>query len=441
MKWFPLGRIGLGVCLALACQTAAFGQIGSTLSGIGPINRSMGGAATAAPLDSLGAFQWNPATITALPNSSDFALEMLVPQAKLGSTVNAGALGPGTPATTLSGMTNSTTEVFPLPSFGVVYHPTDSPMTYGLGIISVGGFSANFPGSTTNPILMPNPPAGLGVGPLFSQYQLVQVVPTLAYQATEQISVSISPIIDMASLSADPGFFAPPNDANGNGVFTFPALTHGTFQWGAGVQVGVFYVTGANWQFGASFKSPQWFQSFQYNTQNEIGVPETVKIGLNAPMIASFGTAYTGFDRTLIAVDARYVGYRNTVGYSNVGFGANGAVQGIGWGDVFALSTGVQYLVTDALAVRVGYSFNTNPIPNDRTFYNILSPLVIQNGVSVGGSYNITASLKVSLAYSHFFENSISGPMISPVFGALPGTNVTAKASADAVTLGATFFY
>lgn len=97
--------------------------------------------------------------------------------------------------------------------------------------------------------------------------------------------------------------------------------------------------------------------------------------------------------------------------------------------------------MTDALAVRMGYSFNTNPIPSDRTFYNIMTPLVIQHGVSLGGTYNVTASLKVSLTYSHFFENSISGPMISPVFGALPGTSVTAKASADAVTLGATYLF
>lgn len=441
MKRVAVGRVAVGVWLALACQNAAFAQIGAMLSGVGPVNRSMAGAATAAPLDTLGAFAWNPATITALPTSADFGLELLVPQSKLASTVSAGALGPATPPVTLSDSNNSITNAFPLPNFGIVYQSDNSAVTYGLGVISVCGFSANYPGSLTNPLLMPPPPVGLGVGPIFSQYQVYQIVPTLAYQVTEQLSIGISPIVDLANASADPGFFAAPDDANGNGVSTFPPLTHGTFQWGAGVQVGVFYVTNANWQFGASFKSPQWFQSFSFNTHDEIGLPRTVKIGLDAPMIASVGTAYTGFARTLIAVDARYVGYRNTQGFSNFGFGPNGAVQGLGWGDVFALAAGSQYMVTDDLAVRFGYSFNTNPIPNDRTFYNIMSPLVIQHGVSLGGSYNVTASLKISLAYSHFFENSISGPIISPVFGALPGTNVTMKASADVVTLGASFLF
>ncbi|MBI3861107.1 MAG: hypothetical protein HY290_04345 [Planctomycetia bacterium] len=87
MTRISLTRAGLGLWFALFCHTTAFGQIGAILSGIGPVNRSMGGAATAAPLDTLGAFQWNPATITALPNSADFGLELLVPQSRLGSSV------------------------------------------------------------------------------------------------------------------------------------------------------------------------------------------------------------------------------------------------------------------------------------------------------------------------------------------------------------------
>ncbi|MBI3861108.1 MAG: outer membrane protein transport protein [Planctomycetia bacterium] len=295
----------------------------------------------------------------------------------------------------LSDSNNSVTNVFPLPFVGAVYRESDeSRVTYGLGLLTVGGFSVNFPGSLTNPILMPPPPAGLGVGPIYSQYQIVQFIPTIAWQVTDRLSVAFSPIADLATLSVDPGFLAAPDDANGNGVSTYPALTHGT-----------------------------------------------LKIGIDAPLIASVGAAYTGYARTLLAIDARYVGYRNTRGFLNFGFGPDGAVQGLGWSDIFALSTGAQYLVTDALAVRMGYSFNTNPIQNDRTFFNIMSPLVIQHGVSIGGSYSLTACLKLSLAYSHFFENTISGPMVSPIFGPLPGTSVTASAAADAVTLGATFLF
>jgi long-chain fatty acid transport protein len=268
----------------------------------------------------------------------------------------------------------------------------------------------------------------------------MQVVPTVAYQLTDKLSIGFSPIVDLASLSASPGFLAAP-DAAGGGAATYPAMTNGTFQWGAGFQFGAFYVTDRNWNFGASFKSTQWLQTFEYNSRDQVGAPRNVKVGIDAPMIVSVGTAYTGFARTLIAVDARYLDYSNTKGFSQTGFASTGAVNGLGWDSIFALSTGAQYMVSDALAVRAGYSYSTNPISNDKTFFNITCPLVIQHGVSAGASYNLTACLKLSLAYAHFFENSISGPMVSPVIGAIPGTNVTAKAAADTVSAGASFAY
>jgi len=436
-----LRRSVLCVFLAVVCQNTAFGQFGAQLSGIGPINRSMGGAATAAPLDTLGAFQWNPATITALPSSADLALELLVPQARLSSTVNAGALGPGFPPATLSGSNTSNSGVFPLPAFGFVYQPEESPLTFGLGVMAVSGFSVNFPGSTTNPILTAPPPAGLGAGPIYTQYEVMQVIPTIAYQLTEKLSLGFSPMIDLAALSANPGFLATPDAAGGSGFATYPPLTNGPLQWGGGFQFGAYYVTERNWNFGASFKSTQWFQSFDYNSRDQTGAPRNVKIGVDAPMIASIGTAYTGLARTLIAVDARYLDYANTKPFAKSGFTSQGAVAGLGWDSIFALSAGAQYQVTDPLSVRMGYSYSTNPIGNDKTFFNITSPLIIQHGLSAGASYNLTASLKLSLAYAHFFENSVSGPILNPAVGALPGTNVTAKAAADTVSAGASITY
>jgi len=435
-----LRRIAFGVLVVLTCHSSAFGQFGAMLTGVGPINKSMGGAATAAPMDTLGAFQWNPATISSLPNSTDFGLELLFPHSSLGSTVNAGALGPGVPPIRLSGNTQSSAGVFPLPEFGVVFRPADSQFTYGLGVLSVGGFSTNFPGSTTNPVLTPPPPNGLGLGPIYTQYQLMQVVPTVSMQVTERLSLGFSPIVDLASLSADPGVFAAPDNASGSGFATYPPLTHGSYQWGGGFQLGGFYVTERDWQFGASLKSPQWFQNLDFNSKNQIGAPQNVALNINAPMIASVGTAYTGIDRILIAVDARYLDYHNTKGFSQSGFGPTGAVNGLGWNNIFAVSAGTQYKMTDAASLRVGYSFSTNPIPGDNTFYNIASPLVIQQGAYFGGSYNVTQNFKLSLTYAHFFENSISGPIITPA-GAIPGTSVTSKASADSVTAGASFLF
>ena len=54
----------LNFCFLLV-STFAFSQAGHIMQGVGAVNMSMGGAATAQPLDISGALQWNPAAISA----------------------------------------------------------------------------------------------------------------------------------------------------------------------------------------------------------------------------------------------------------------------------------------------------------------------------------------------------------------------------------------
>ncbi len=117
-------------------------------------------------------------------------------------------------------------------------------------------------------------------------------------------------------------------------------MNHGQFQWGAGFQLGAFYVTDYCWQFGASVRSPQWFSDFEYNSQDQLGAPRTVDYGLDAPLTVALGTAYTGIDRTLFAIDAKFLNYSDTRGYDVTGFAGNGAIRGLGWDDVCCLHRG-----------------------------------------------------------------------------------------------------
>ena len=50
--------------LYLLFSISAMAQSGHIMQGVGSVNMSMGGAATAQPLDISGALQWNPATIS-----------------------------------------------------------------------------------------------------------------------------------------------------------------------------------------------------------------------------------------------------------------------------------------------------------------------------------------------------------------------------------------
>ena len=53
----------LKLCVLLF-SSAAIAQAGHVFQGVGAVNMSMGGAATAQPLDISGSLYWNPATIS-----------------------------------------------------------------------------------------------------------------------------------------------------------------------------------------------------------------------------------------------------------------------------------------------------------------------------------------------------------------------------------------
>src|SRR4051794_83109 len=143
-------RAGLGVlAFAVLLPGRASGQ-GIVLPGVGPINAGFGGAGTAAPLDATGALHWNPATITALKDRVDIGVELLSSRNTVSSRVAAGAFGLGVPSRALAGSTRNDSGMAPLPAIAAITRPDGSPFTYGLSLLTVGGFFVNFPGSTTN---------------------------------------------------------------------------------------------------------------------------------------------------------------------------------------------------------------------------------------------------------------------------------------------------
>jgi long-chain fatty acid transport protein len=426
----------LTVLTALASSAAARAQHGIVLSGAGPVNRGMGGAATA-PLDASGTLYWNPAAIRGLPGSEmDVGVELLYPQSRLASAVAPGALGPGVPPAALAGSDRSDSGVIPVPTLALVYRPEESSWSYGLGLFTAGGFSTNYPASLTNPLLTPQPPRGIGLGVVGAELQVLQLMPTAAYQLTDRLAVGFAPTVDLAHLTAKPALLVPPDDANGDGFPTYPDATQTRYHWGLGFQAGLYYATEGGWHFGASLKSPQWFETFRYQAVDELGRPRAVKVRFDYPLVASVGAAYTGLQDWTFAVDLRYVDYRNTKGFSQTGFDTTGAVRGLGWDSVFVVAAGAQYQLTEALALRLGYSFNNNPIDDALTSFNVASPVILEHTLYAGASYAVTKALVVSVAYAHAFQNAVRGPIVGPL-GPIPGTSVQSTVSADTLIAGA----
>src|SRR5437870_13691894 len=113
-------RVAVGLVALAIHALPAHAQIGPLLTGEGAVNRSMGGASVAAPLDTLGATFWNPATTSSLPNSVDLGVELSYVQTRLFSSLPASALGPGIPPLAVAGEQRGDNGIAPLPTMGLV---------------------------------------------------------------------------------------------------------------------------------------------------------------------------------------------------------------------------------------------------------------------------------------------------------------------------------
>jgi len=421
------------ICLILSLPSALRSQ-GIYLTGVGPVNQSMAGAAVAAPLDSAGALAWNPATMSGLQQSEmEIGLGFVLPTTELSSQ----AFG-------LAGSTVGEPGVMPIPTMSFVLKDDCSPWAIGFGVFGIGGFGTNYPASslanpaTANPILTPQPPNGAGVGRVFSKAEIYQVVPAVSYAFSDKLSVGFAPTINLAAVQADPFLFAPPNFV-GN-VPTYGPGSGTRFAWGGGFEAGVYYLTDYCWRFGASYKSTQWFEPLRFNSNDQLGNPVFNETQLNLPSITSVGASYTGFERLLYAVDIRWHDYDNAAGFNGSGYNPDGSVAGLGWNSVINVSNGLQYQWNDCLSLRCGYMYIDNPIPASQTQFNLGTPLIMKHFGSVGASYLLRENVSANISYTHGFEESLTGPYVVPA-GPVPGTSITSTTSADQLILGLTVLF
>ncbi|MCA9081226.1 MAG: outer membrane protein transport protein [Planctomycetaceae bacterium] len=415
-------RLGLLLAICLFVAAPLHAQVGHILDAVGAVNQSMGGAGTGLPLDSIGALHWNPASIGALPQSEvAFSFMGFSPTSRLSSTVQADAFGLGTPPSTLQGSTDSDVDVSPIPSLGLVFRDTGSPWTFGLGGFGIGGFGVDYPGGPNNPIVSPQPAdGGMGFGAVYSNFQLMQFCPTVAYTFPSGLSIGVAPTFNWSSLAIDPFSAASPNPDG-----SYSGASHADAAWGLGFQAGLFYQPlGRPWSIGASYKSTQWFETYEMNGVDHVGAPRVLTMDMDYPSIISLGFGYVGLPRMAIACDVRYIDYANTQGFKTSGFDSTGAVTGFGWDSIWVFSNGIQFDLHPRCKWRVGYTYNTSPIDSSTIFYNTPAPAIVQHHLSTGFTFDLGQGWNCTLSYHHGFKNTVSGPWQHPLAGSMAGTEV-----------------
>jgi long-chain fatty acid transport protein len=95
------------------------------------------------------------------------------------------------------------------------------------------------------------------------------------------------------------------------------------------------------------------------------------------------------------------------------------------------VAVGGQYRLSEKLTLRGGYLYNTNPIPDPVTLFNVQLPAIITNTLSLGASYALTEDITFSTAWVHGFRNQIEGGVAE-----LPGASTKIDSQTDSIIAG-----
>jgi long-chain fatty acid transport protein len=267
----------------------------------------------------------------------------------------------------------------------------------------------------------------------------MQVGFTYAYKITEQFSVGLAPTFDYSTLKLSPNPLASPDQNKG-----YPVSDKATAV-GFGGQFGLFYNSGYGIKFGASYKTQQHFNEFNFSNSYLDGSSATeVKFRMNFPAILSAGIGYSKKDFDL-AVDYRFVNYENTEGFEAKGWTNTASVAGFGWKSISIVSAGVQYKGLKKVPLRFGYTYSSNPIDPELAMFSAPATAIIKNAFQFGCGYEFNKKCTLNIVYHHGSSgSSTSGPMLSPMlidphsnpYGAIPNSNVSYKMTTDMVMFG-----
>lgn len=410
---------------------------GHFLHGVGPVNEAMGGADTGLCLDSTGSIAWNPAcTSRFLGKHFEFHAAYFIPARTISSTVTAGAFGNGMPQVTLSGSTDSHTGAALMPGMTFIYHPEQSRNAYHVGLLGVSGFGVDYDASTnfSNPILSPQPPNGFGFGKINSYYSLLDVPIGMSRLVTDKLSIGFSAVPALSMLKVIPAPFAAPVTAGSTSAYYLSANKKSS-AWGIGGEAGVQYKASETVSLGAAYHTPIWFESFSWNSQDLAGASHKLRFRLNLPQYVTFGVGLTPEKRTKIGIDARWFNYESAEGFEDSDFNPDGSIAGFGWKNIWTVGGGIEQQIAAQTKVRAGYNFSQNPIRSSLAFINTPAPAIVQHHLSFGLAQTILKSWEGNITYYHAFQNSQTGPWLSPR-GTIPGTSVTSKLSEDSISIG-----
>lgn len=403
--------------------------------GYGAKNEAMGGASIALPLDAIAAAN-NPAGMVIVGDHTDFGLILFKPNRTAqiaGNVCGAGCSLDGT----YDGNGKSN---FFIPSFGY-NRMIDANTSLGVSVFGNGGMNTQY---NTNPL-----GAFGATGPMGINLEQLFIAPTWAmkYNDTDAVGVALNlayqrfsatglqPFDCLAYFGACP---------NGVGGFTTnpaasPTASPGNMtnngtdsSTGYGIRLGWTGQVKPNVTLGATYQSKTKMGKFSkysglFADQGSFDIPANYGIGI----------AVKVQPETTVAFDVQRIDFEgvHTIGASTSipqQFGSNGG-PGFGWKSINAYKLGVSHAYNSNFTARAGFDHCDQPIGSNDTFLNILAPGVVQNHLTLGGTWKLANKSEVTVAYIHAFELTVNGTNSIPA--SQGGGNANIKMHQDSISV------
>jgi long-chain fatty acid transport protein len=382
----------IGILASVAGATNGYFQ-----HGIGPESKSMAGAGTALPMTSLSAVT-NPAAAAYVGSRYEVGVSAFMPSVSY--EVNGTPSGaPGTFGLT-PGKIESDANFFAIPHAG--YNRETEVGSFGLALYGNGGMSTDYATST---FYAPEAPTGVNLSQAFVQL-------TYAYEIVEHHALGIS------TAGAWQGFSADGLAAFGSFSTDVTNMTNrgSSNSFGINGRVGYFGQIVPMMSVGASYQTKTYMSEFSeyaglFAEAGDFDVPATWNVGV----------AVTPVEKLTVLADVQQILYSGVQSVGNafdpalfqqgVLLGADGA-PGFGWEDMTVVKLGARYLATSSLTLSAGYSYGTQPVPDEAAMINILAPGVIQQHVTAGLGWEYSPGKVATIALGMALENTVTGPNV-----------------------------
>lgn len=351
--------------IVFAIAGAAYATNGMKVIGVGPIQRSMGGAGTGLPLDAATTIT-NPAGLSELQRRLDIGATYFSPDVSYKAHSEAGMV------TSDNHTISSDMSASVMPSLGLAL-PIDETWSFGIGAYGACGMGVDYKSNLYNNVT-------------YTDYGFLKIAPAIARRFGKKLSLGIALNLDCAQMDYEAGSTAEVSHNNGK-------------EYGLGFTAGAIYKLSDTVTLGAAYESKQDFSDFEFNTTGGKD-----KLRFDQPQNIALGIGIRPTEKLRMAFDVVWIDWPQAMGKNKPAYSKNssGAMPwNMNWDEQYVFKAGVEYDLNEKVKLRAGYNYGKNPLDSNRAFENISFPAVVEHHITAGTGIILSKNTELNIGFMY----------------------------------------